>query len=402
MRIAVVGAGIGGLTAALALLRRGFEVDVYEQAPELKEVGAGLQLSANATRVLGDLGVLDQVIAISSEPEGKEIRLWNTGQTWKLFDLAQESIERYGFPYLTMHRNDLHQVLAKAVAAINPDAIHLDHKLVDIEQDAKGVTLQFADKPPVKADLAIGADGVHSKVREKLFGFGPATFTGIVAWRGVIPAELLPERLLRPVGSNWVGPGGHVISYPLRGGELMNFTSVVERADMKVESWSNAGTNAEYHADYPGWHEDVHTYIEAMPQPFKWALLGRPPMDNWTKGRITLLGDACHPMLPFMASGAAMAIEDGLVLARTLKANSNDYARAFAIYQDARIERTTRCVNAAWDNAKRFHNPELAHAEGAAAYVDREWSPDKVAARYEWLFQYDAGGVDVEGAKAPA
>jgi salicylate hydroxylase len=402
MRIAVVGAGIGGLTAALALLRRGFEVDVYEQAPELKEVGAGLQLSANATRVLGDLGVLDQVIAISSEPEGKEIRLWNTGQTWKLFDLAQESIERYGFPYLTMHRNDLHQVLAKAVLAANPDAIHLDHKLVDIEQDAKGVTLQFADKPAVKADLAIGADGVHSKVRQTLFGAGPATFTGIVAWRGVIPAELLPERLLRPVGSNWVGPGGHVISYPLRGGELMNFTSVVERADMKVESWSNAGTNAEYHADYPGWNEDVHTYIEAMPQPFKWALLGRPPMENWTKGRITLLGDACHPMLPFMASGAAMAIEDGLVLARALKANPNDYARAFAVYQDARIERTTRCVNAAWDNAKRFHNPELAHAEGAAAYVDREWSPDKVAARYEWLFQYDAGGVDVEGAKAPA
>lgn len=401
MRIAIVGAGIGGLTAAIALLRRGFEVEVYEQAPELKEVGAGLQLAANANRVLSDLGLLEQVVAISSEPEGKEIRLWNTGQTWKLFDLGAESVERYGFPYLTMHRNDLHQILAKGVRDLNPNGVHLDHKLVDIEQDANGVTLHFDGKPSVKADLAVGADGVHSKVREKLFGSGPATYTGIVAWRGVIPAERLPERLLRPVGSNWVGPGGHVISYPLRGGELMNFTSVVERADVKTESWSQAGTNAEYHADYPGWNEDVHTYIEAIPTPFKAALIGRPPMEGWSKGRVTLMGDACHAMLPFMASGAAMAIEDGLVLARSLQANK-DYGRAFSIYENARIARTTRCVNASLDNAKRFHNPELAHAEGAAAYVDREWTPEKVSERYEWLFRYDATGVDVEAAPQPA
>lgn len=392
--IGIVGGGIGGLTAALALLRKGHDVTVFEQASELQEVGAGLQISPNGVRVLFDLGLEHEVRDICFEPEGKEIRLWNTGDTWKLFDLGVESKARYGFPYITVHRNDLHQVLVKAVEAASPGAIRLDHRFTGIEQRDGHVTLSFHDKPSATFDVVIGADGVHSRMREILFGSGPAKFTGIVAWRGVIPAELLPERLTRPIGTNWIGPGGHVIYYPIRRGELINFTSVIERHDWKTESWTSAGTNQEYHDDYPGWHADVHAYIEAIPQPFKWALIARPPMQQWVQGRVALLGDACHPSLPFLAQGAVMALEDACILARAFE-EFDTIGEALDRYQRLRIPRTTRAVEGANANAERFHNPTLADPHGAQIYVDEQWAADKVVERYEWLFEYDPTRVQL-------
>lgn len=400
MNISIVGGGIGGLTAALSLLRLGFDVDVYEQAPELREVGAGVQVSANGTRILFALGLEQEIMAVASEAGGKEIRLWNTGQTWKLFDLGPLSIERYGFPYITIHRNDLHQALAAGIRKIKPDAIKLGRRCIGVDQDDAGVTLSFQDGSKARSSVAVGADGVHSRVRESLFGPDEPKFTGIVAWRGVIPAERLPEQFHRPIGTNWIGPGGHVIHYLLRRGELMNYVSVVERSNWQVESWSVAGTVEECLADYQGWHPDVHTLIKNIDTPYKWALMLRQPMEEWTRGRVTLLGDACHPTLPFLAQGAVMAVEDGFVLGRALAAHGEDHVSAFASYELARNERTSKIVKGAEANLGRFHNPALSDVKSAEAYVNAEWEESKVKQRYEWLFTYDATSVPVGGVDA--
>jgi len=385
LKVLIVGAGIGGLTAALAALRRGLDVEVYEQAPALKEVGAGLQLSANGTRVLYELGVGERLKALSCEVEGKEIRLWNTGETWKAFDLGKVSLERYGYPYFTVYRPDLLEVL---VSAIGRERIHLGSKCVGFTQDEHVVALELDGGGTVSGDCLIGADGVHSRVRQILFGRDQPQFTGIVVWRGIVPMEDLPGHMRRMVGSNWVGPGAHVVHYPLRAGKVMNFVGALERSDWQVESWSARGTTEELAADFKGWHDDIQALIRNIPVPYKWALMTRPPMSRWTVGRVTLLGDACHSMVPFLAQGAVMAIEDGFILARALSA-SPDLPAGLLKYEEARRERTRKAVEGSAANIGRFHHPALADPAQARDYIAREWAGRNVAERYEWLFSYD-------------
>lgn len=387
-RILIAGAGLGGLCAAAALLQRGFDVDVYEQAAELKEVGAGVQLSANGTRVLAALGMAEALRALSCEAQGKEIRHWKTGETWKLFDLGPLSIERFGFPYFTVYRPDLLEVLASAVRALKPDAIHLGQKIADFEQDGHSVELLLESGERVTGTVLVGADGVHSRVRQGLFGADRAQFSGVVAWRAVVPMERLPAHMARMVGSNWVGPGGHIVHYPLRSGRLMNFVGALERTDWQVESWSHRGSCDELAQDFDGWHKDIQSFIAQIEAPNKWALMLRPPLARWSVGRVTLLGDAAHSMLPFLAQGAVMAIEDGFMLARCLSDFMPD--EALQRFERARLTRTTRVVEGAAANKWRFHNPVLAELDAGRQFIEREWAGTRISDRYDWLFRYDA------------
>ena len=233
--VIIAGAGIGGLTAALALLQRGFDVDVYEQAPELREVGAGIQVAANGTRVLIALKLEERLRPLVCEAAAKEVRIWNTGQTRKLFDLGEDSIKRFGAPYWMVHRGDLHRVLLEAVRELKADAVHLNARCTGFRQAGGSVELLLENGETVPGDVLVGADGVHSQLRAQMFNSPKAQFTGLMAWRGLAPMDKLCDELRRPVGTNWIGPGGHVITYPLRANTLLNFVGLVENAEWTSE-----------------------------------------------------------------------------------------------------------------------------------------------------------------------
>ena len=392
-RILIAGAGIGGLVAALALVQRGFEVALYEQAAELHEVGAGLQIAPNGSRVLRAIGLEQALQTMVSVAASREMRLFSTGQSWPMPNAAT-AIARFGSPIWFVHRGDLHRALVSALAQHAPGAVHVGSRCIGLEQDARGVTLSLENGDRVRGDALIGADGVHSCVRETLYGGGRAAFTGFVAWRAVVSMARLPLRLRQQGLAGWAGSHGHVMTYPLRGGELLNFVAVVARDDWQVESWSEAGTVEECRRDFAGWHDDVLAVIDAVDVPYKWALIGRQPLEHWSVGSVGLLGDACHPMLPFLGQGANMAIEDGMVLARCLEASA-DIPEALRRYEAARFARISRIVAESRANAERVHNPLLADAEQAKAFMDREFAPGALGARYDWLYEYDAMSVPI-------
>ena len=372
------------MTAALALARRGFGVRLFEQSSAFGEIGAGIQLSPNCVRVLHDLGLEGALRRIAFLPERTEMRDWRSGKTISTNPLGGAVVDTYGFPYYHVHRADLMEVLAERARDTVAIELHNSARVDAIVQGEDGVEVGVADRVH-RGVLLVGADGIHSTVRAHLFGVEAPRFTGNVAWRALVPANRLPSGLVRPVAGVWMGPGKHFVHYYVRAGALVNCVCVVEKTGWEVESWTQRGEHAELARDFAGWHETVTTLIDRMDREacFKWGLFDRAPMARWGDGRITLLGDACHPTLPFMAQGAAMAIEDAAVLAGSLAA-TNDVAKGLARYATLRRARTARIQLGSRANAKLFHlrppyswlrNRALGRARGSPV---------------DWVYRYDA------------
>lgn len=342
LNIAIVGAGIGGLAAAALLKRAGHQVNVYEQAARFARVGAGIQMAPNAVKVLRALGLEDKLRGIAFQSDVALSREWNTGEITSELELGRAAEERYGAPYLFLHRADLHAAIE---AILPPGIVHLDRKLVGLEGNAQGVTLAFADGARVHADALIGADGVHSLVRETLLGPERPRFTGRVAYRTTYAASRLGDTRITPARTKWWGPDRHMVVYYVTAArdELYFVTSVPESAEwMTPESWSAKGDLEELRVAYAGFHPEVQAVLDACPEVYKWALLDRDPLPRWFEDRVVLLGDACHPMTPYMAQGAASALEDAAVLSRCLDGTDADgLQQAFTLYEATRKPRAS-------------------------------------------------------------
>lgn len=380
----VVGGGIGGITAALCLVKQGLRVSVFEQAETFAEVGAGIQLSPNCTRVLHHLGLEEALRAVAFVPEGTQFRNWRSGRVITESALGDEVVARYGMPYYHMHRGDLLRVLVGAAEQAPGVELHTNARVTDFAEDAGAVRVRIGDKE-CHGDLLVGADGIHSAVRAALWGDEKPRFTGNVAWRALVQTDSLPAGLVRPMSTAWWGPGKHFVHYYVRGGSLVNCVCVVEKEGWEVESWTERGDYAELKADFAGWHDDIQQLIDHADKDslFKWALYDRPPMSQWGQGRVTLLGDACHPTLPFMAQGAAMAIEDAAVLAGCL-AKDESIPSSLKSYEDLRRDRTAGIQNGSRRNAKVFHMSGIqAWLRNRAARAARGRTMDK-------LFSYNA------------
>jgi salicylate hydroxylase len=380
LSIAIVGGGIGGLSAALTLLRAGFDVHVYEQAAEIREVGAGIQISPNASRLLRQLGVGDALETLGVKPVARRIRRWQDGRTLQVSVLAAAMEAEFGSPYYQMHRADLLQAL---VEALPKERMHPGHRLAGFVDHGDRVELQFENGAVARADVLVGADGIHSTVRTILFGDEKPRFTGCMCYRGLVPAEKLKHLNVPREATTWWGPGGHFVHYYVRAANLLNFVAVRDHEAWTTESWTERGNVADAIAAFADWHPQLSGILECVEETFTWGLFDRLPLQRWSVGRVTLLGDACHAMLPFMAQGAAQSIEDGATLAACLAADQDDIAAALRRYERARLPRTSRVQALAAGNKTRLHLPdgpeqiardaELTNGTAQFALQDNAW-----------------------------
>jgi len=389
-KILIAGAGLGGLAAASFLMKQGHDVEVYEQAPQLEEVGAGIQISANAMHALRALGLEEAITKAGVRPGAYVFRLHDSGEAIQRFPLSDEHERLHGAPYTQLHRADFHAMLAAKARAFKPDVVHLGRRVTGFAEDADGVTLAFADGSSARGDLLIGADGLKSVVRRQIVGEVPANYTGDAAWRITVPVERLPDNFLEPVMSVFMGPGGHAVCYYLRGGALLNFVGIVETDEVSEESWTVKIPWEQLKADYAGWHPIIQTVIDKADKDkcYRWSLHNREPIRNWSTARATLLGDSAHATLPYLAQGAVMAIEDGAVLARALDMEG-DIPAALQLYQRNRIDRTARIVTQSSENRRLFHL--RSQEEIRAAFAKR----DEGADRNKWLYSYNPMTVEL-------
>jgi len=388
-QILVAGAGIGGLTAALCLLRQGFEVNIYEQASELKEVGAGLWLSENGVRILNEMGLEKPLREATIACSERVIRHWSTGDTWWLYR-AEEKEATQNIPYVLL-RAHLLRILQDAVEALAPNALHLGKRCVSATNLDNGARMEFDDGSVVEGDILVGADGHNSKVREGLMGPRPANFTKAVAWRGLVPMDRLSAHQRKSRVATWVGPTAHMTIYPVkwRDVDLLTFSGQVENPNWTAESWNEQGSTEQCLEDFAGWHPDIVEMISAVESLHKWGLFTREPLPFWSKGRVTLLGDASHAMVPYLGQGVNMAVEDSAILARCLTTNS-DVEAALKTYEQTRHARTAKVQQSSKEMQHVFHDPALATMDTAVPYIEKQWSPEASKARFDWIYRYDA------------
>lgn len=383
-RIAVVGGGIGGLAAAAFLHRAGLDVTVYEQAAALGEVGAGLVVAPNAARLLRRLPTGARLAGAGVALEaGWEFRRWADGSVLFSQRLGADCVRRYGEHTWTVHRADLLDVLRSAVPA---GAVVLGRRCTGVRQDAAGVTLTFAGGPPARAGVVIGADGIHSVLRGHVTAATPARESGLAAWRSLVPAAAAPAFARRPVQTLWLGHRHHLVHYPVSGGRLVNIVAFSPARPGEVESWSAAGRPEDLAAEFAGWDSRLGELIAAAGQVGRWAVRDRAPLPRWAAGRVALLGDAAHPMLPFYAQGAGQAIEDAAALAVCLATGPWDPTTALARYERVRRPRASAVQEASRGRTAHHHLPDGPEQRAR----DAAFAGEDPLRHNDWIYAYDA------------
>ncbi|MFC4530106.1 FAD-dependent monooxygenase [Sphaerisporangium dianthi] len=391
-----MGGGLGGLAAALHLRRDGVDAQVYEQAPALREVGAGVMVAPNMVRQITRLGLGEALSRCAVWLEAAwEFRRWQDGRVIYSQPMGEACERLYGANVHTVHRADL---LAMFQSALPGEVVHLDHRCVALDQDDAGVELTFAHRTgretKVRADVVIGADGIHSAIRPLIVTEMAPRFSGLSAFRALVPAEKAPEHARRPVQALWLGPGRHLVHYPVSSGRLVNVVGVVPAGEWRLESWTADGDLSDFAREFAEWDGEVRRLIAAAPGTKRWALYDRSPMERWTSGRVTLLGDAAHAMLPFFAQGAGQAIEDAAVLARCLRDADRDTApKALLAYEATRRPRAARVQLMSRGRAEYNHLPDGA----AQRERDAGLRGGDMLRHNAWLYGHDAEAEPLAG-----
>lgn len=395
MRVIVVGGGIGGLAATLSLAERGIDAVVVEQARALSPVGAGIQIGPNAARVLDRVGVLEELLGRAVAPDAILVRSHKRGRVLHTTTLGPSVRDEYGFPYLHVHRADLVDVLAGALPA---GVLRLGTAVEAFEDLGDGCRVTLASGEVIEGDVVVGADGIHSRVRDHLFGPQPSRFSGYVCWRGLVPAERLRQWELPRVCEAYYGPGRSVVSYYVSGGDLYNFVGIVPAEEgWATEDWTAEGDPLDLRRDFADFHAPVQAVAAAIERPLKWAIHDRDPLPRWTKGRMTLLGDAAHAMLPYLAQGACQSIEDGAVLTRCLERWPDEPAAALEAYEAVRRPHTAKVQEMARRGERTFHLSEWRDVWRRNQALRAAQAVGTAASPTGWLYGYDSYGVAIDG-----
>jgi salicylate hydroxylase len=392
MRVLIAGAGIGGLAAALGLARNGIATAVFERADTFDSAGTGIQLSPNATCVLTGLGLADRLLPFLVAPDAVRLRAARSGREIAVLPLGPAIEKRYGAPYWVMHRADLHKTLLDAAMAESQVALVTGARITGFAVETGGVRVDLVGRGSSaveRGSVLIGADGLWSDVRGTLGDRASPRFTGRTAWRAIVPAEMLGGHFRTPQVNLWLGPGGHLVHYPVRAGKAVNIVAVARdnrHSTSPTRAWSTDADRDEVLAHFgsSAWAREARELLEIPQQWQKWALYDRAPLRHWGSGPVTLVGDAAHPMLPFLAQGAAMAIEDAAVLSGALaRAPDESGLRA---YEAARQARTARVHRAARRNDRHYHLGRFAAPVRDA--VLRVLGGERIIAQYDWLYAW--------------